>query len=281
MNPLSVIIPTYNRALSLERAVESVLHQEGFRGEIVIIDDGSTDDTKKVVDRLKNRADINYLFSENRGPAAARNLGVSTSVYDTVAFLDSDDHWQSNKLAVQMKAMEDFPQYLISHTGEQWLRRGKHLNQKKIHKPRHGYIFDHCLTLCGVGMSTVVMRKELFLQQQGFDETLPCCEDYDFWLRISSNHFFLLIDLPLTIKEGGRTDQLSYIFRTGMDKFRIYAIEKLLLEYKLTNDQVWLAIAELKKKCRVYGHGCIKHGRKEEGVTYLAIAEKYNHLMDQ
>ena len=278
MQSVSVIIPTFNRATFLERAVRSVVHQKDFSGEIIIIDDGSTDNTPQKVEELQAKYPLVYSYIDNSGPAAARNRGVELARFQLIAFLDSDDHWQKNKLAKQLFLMQQNPAYKISHTGEKWLRSGKHLNQKNIHKPRHGYIFDHCLLLCGVGMSTVVMKRKLLIEVGGFDVTLPCCEDYDLWLRISRKHPFLLLPEPLTIKEGGREDQVSYQHRVGMDKYRITPIQKLLNEYNLNDSQIEMALNVLQKKCAVYGSGCIKHGRVDEGRHYLELPEKYANL---
>ncbi len=276
MHEVSVIIPTYNRAEYLRRAVESVCNQHRFAGEILIIDDGSTDNSREIVERLSGSHIIRYISTENRGVAAARNLGVSLAACDHIAFLDSDDHWVPDKLHRQMGSLRQHSQYAIAHTGEKWMRRGVHLNQKRIHRPQHGDIFAHCLRLCAVGMSTVVMAKELFLESGGFDTALPCCEDYDLWLRLSCEHEFLLVPEALTVKEGGRDDQLSRIHRVGMDKFRIYAIDKLLQSTTLSLEQRRLALAELEKKCRIYGKGCIKHGRPQEARRYLVLPEKYS-----
>jgi glycosyltransferase involved in cell wall biosynthesis len=278
MEPVSVIIPTYNRAAYLGRAVESVAGQRDFNGEIIIVDDGSEDNTREEVNALSRRHTIKYSYCANSGPSAARNRGVELSSCSYIAFLDSDDHWACDKLVKQMENMRRYPEYSISHTGEKWLRRGIHLNQKTIHRPRHGYIFDHCLRLCAVGMSTVVMRKEIYEEFDGLDTALPCCEDYDFWLRVSSKYRFLLIPEPLTVKEGGREDQLSHKYRVGMDKYRIYAIEKLLKEHRLTDDQRRLAVTELRKKCEIFGNGCIKHGRLKKGLEYLNISTNYSNL---
>ncbi len=275
MQSVSVIIPTYNRAKYLQRAMLSVCLQKNFKGEIIIVDDGSTDSTKEVVEGMKCSFPIIYRYIENCGPAGARNFGVELSSYQFLAFLDSDDHWKKNKLTKQLSLMEQNPIYNICHTGEKWLRKGEHLNQKNIHIPRHGDIFDHCLRLCAVGMSTVLMKRWLFEEVGGFDVSLPCCEDYDLWLRISCKYPFLLVPDPLTIKEGGRADQVSSKHRIGMDKYRIYAILKLLDEKVLNHEQHSKAIIMLNKKCQVYGKGCIKHGRIDEGEYYLGVADKY------
>ncbi len=275
MNGVSVIIPTYNREKLLDRALSSVLAQSISCNEIVVVDDGSVDNSRALVHHFDSQTPlpIRYVFQENKGPAAARNRGIKEANFQYLAFLDSDDHWQKKKLELQVAALKQNPQYLISHTGERWLRRGKHLNQKKKHQPGNGDIFQHCLQLCAVGMSTVMVKKTLFEHVGLFNEELRCCEDYDLWLRSSCLYPFLLVDQPLTVKEGGRDDQVSFQYRIGMDKLRIIAIKDLLSKQILSAKQRTLAYLELRRKCLVYGKGCVKHGRSEEGKTYLCLAE--------
>jgi len=267
---ISVVIPTYNRAPFLKKAVESVLSQTLQDFELIIVDDGSEDDTPSLIKGF-NCDKIRFIRQENRGPASARNLGIKNSRGEYIAFLDSDDWWDKNKLAIQLEKMQENPQYLISHTEEIWYKNGVLLNQKKKHKKHHGYIFDKCLPLCVVSMSTAMIRRCLFDEVGLFDEAMPCCEDYDFWLRVSVGHEFLLIDKPLTLKEGGRQDQVSFIYARGMDKFRIHSILKLLKADMLNPEQKQLALNELRRKCHIYGNGCLKHGRPDEGRYYLDL----------
>jgi len=277
MDQVSVIIPTYNRAELLVRALESVIHQDDFEGEIVVIDDGSTDSTRELLEKYIKRYGVIYRYIVNSGPAKARNIGVDLASHSLIAFLDSDDHWKRDKLKKQTRLLKENPQFRICHTGEKWLRRGKHLNQKKIHIPRHGDIFNHCVVLCAVGFSTVLMEKSLYHEFSGLDTSMPCCEDYDFWLRISSSYQFLLHPEQLTIKEGGRPDQLSMQFRIGIDKYRIYALKKFLDNYRSDHDRRKIVVDELQRKCKVYGRGCMKHGKTEEGEYYSSLSEKYSY----
>lgn len=274
---VSVIIPTYNRNSFLQKAVDSVLFQTIKCAEIVIIDDGSDDGTTEMITERYNGCNIpvRYYFQPNSGVASARNYGIECAQGDYLAFLDSDDHWHKNKIELQLEAMRKHPDFLISHTGEKWLRRGQHLNQKLKHKPCHGDIFSHCLKLCAVGMSTVMVKNELFSQVERFDSSLPCCEDYELWLRVSNKYPFLLVDLPLTIKEGGREDQLSFKHRVGMDKYRIYSLEKLIKSGNCTQEHITMAADELARKARIYGKGCVKHGKGKEGAYYIKLAEHY------
>lgn len=286
---ISVIIPTYNRSDFLERAILSVANQIFPCSELIIVDDGSSDETGKTVERLARQLSfpLKYFYQENKGAAAARNTGLRNASYRHICFLDSDDRFMPEKLSSQLKAMQQTG-YLISHTREIWFRRGKLLNQKKKHRPRGGYIFKKCLQMCVVGMSTVMADRSLFDKYGYFDESLPCCEDYDFWLRVSVREKFLLVPHQLTIKDGGRDDQLSVVYRMGMDRYRVQSIVNLLENVSLDESQYALALTELEKKCAIYGNGCLKHGREEEGEYYLRLPdayvgseetrEPYNHL---
>jgi len=278
---VSVVIPTYNRAQYLARAVLSVCRQTCRCREIIIIDDGSSDGSAALVHKLAETSHIpiRYLYQDNRGPAAARNHGIRVAASETISFLDSDDHWHRKKLEFQYGQLLEQPDFMISHTMEKWLRRGEHLNQKKNHIPRHGDIFTQCLQLCAVGMSTVMVKRSLFSEVGLFDETLPCCEDYDMWLRVSALYPFLLVAAPLTVKEGGRDDQVSAKYRQGMDKFRLQSLQNLLSRQALTTRQREITIKTLVNKAEIYGTGCIKHGRSDEGRQFLALVEKYRELL--
>ncbi|OEU51314.1 MAG: glycosyl transferase family A [Desulfobulbaceae bacterium S3730MH12] len=275
--PVSVIIPTYNRAEFLNRALLSITRQTLRCAEIIVVDDGSTDNTPAILEAFSRteKVPLTVLKQNNKGVASARNRGIVRAAHEYIVFLDSDDHWHKRKIEMQFKALKENPDYLISHTREKWLRRGIHLNQKRKHTPQHGNIFQHSLQLCAVGMSTVMVRKELFSLVGIFDETLRCCEDYDLWLRVSCRFSFNLIDSPLTVKEGGRADQVSYIYRTGMDRMRIYSIKKMLDSGILTKEQTILALDEFNRKCSVFGNGCIKHGKVETGEYYLNLVKDY------
>ncbi|WP_028317902.1 glycosyltransferase family A protein [Desulfobulbus elongatus] len=279
---ISVIIPSHNRAALLERAIGSVLAQRRACDELIVVDDGSTDGTAALVERLAAGAavPIRLVQQPNRGAAAARNTGIRLARGRLLAFLDSDDWWLPGKLAVQAAALAARPERLIAHTREIWFRRGQRVNQKKKHDPPDGDVFAASLAMCVVGMSTVMARRELFDRYGLFDESLPCCEDYDLWLRVGCREPFLLVPEPLTGKDGGRADQLSAIHRQGMDVFRIRSLCTLLDAGVLHPAQRRAAVAELARKCRIYGQGCGKHGRPEEGERYRALAARYQETGD-
>ncbi len=276
---ISVIIPAYNRAVLLPRAIRSVLSQTLPCCELIVVDDGSDDATPALLQGLSAaETSIRVLRQENRGAAAARNLGIRAAHGELLAFLDSDDWWLPEKLARQAALMEARPDLLISHTRELWFRGGRRVNQKKKHDPPQGDIFAASTRMCVVGMSTVMARRVLFVRYGLFDETLPCCEDYELWLRVGCREPFLLTPEALTCKDGGREDQLSVIHRMGMDAYRIRALLGLLAKAPLSAAQRATALAACAEKCRIYGQGCIKHGRPEEGGHYLQLAENCRSL---
>jgi glycosyltransferase involved in cell wall biosynthesis len=275
MKPLvSVIIPTYNRKNFLKIAIDSVLNQSFNNFELLIIDDGSNDSTEELVKSFKDQRIRYFKLDKNYGPSYARNFGIKNSNADFVAFLDSDDFWKKEKLEIQYSEMLKNNDYLLSHTDEIWLRNGKILNPKKIHLKEGGDIFKKSLKLCSISISTVMAKKSLFDIVGFFDESLPACEDYDMWLRVTALFPVLFINKKLTVKHGGHNDQLSKRF-VGMDKFRIYSIEKLIKSNLLNKEKLKLAIEELKLKCEIYGKGCIKHNKISEGVYYLELPKKY------
>ena len=275
MIDVSVIIPTFNRSQMLSRALSSVARQRQLPSEVIVVDDGSTDDTRRKVAMIEDSSPLHlrYHFQANRGPAAARNAGIKIARRNHLAFLDSDDEWHRDKLALQYQALVSNPEYLVSHTMERWYRNGEHLNQKKYHIPGHDDIFDQALRLCCVGMSTVMVRRELFDRYGKFDETLRCCEDYDFWLRVAAVEKFYLVEQKLTVKHGGRSDQVSNRFRVGMDRFRIFALAKLIISGSMPLHRRTSACQELRRRCSIYARGCARHGKHDESSFYTKLAD--------
>jgi GT2 family glycosyltransferase len=264
---ISVIIPTFNRAWTLARAVDSVLAQTYAPKEVIVVDDGSTDPTPEVLAAYGDR--IRVLVQPNRGVSSARNLGIRCSRGEFIALLDSDDQWKPEKLACQAAFFTAHPEAMICQTQEIWIRNGVRVNPGNKHKKLSGMIFEPSLHLCLVSPSAVMMKKSLFDIKGMFNEDFPVCEDYDFWLRVSTDTPIYLVDRPLTIKFGGHLDQLSQSH--SQDRCRIAAILDLIQAGALTEDQKNAAVAVLKEKCLIYGNGCAKRGKKEEARNYLAI----------
>jgi glycosyltransferase involved in cell wall biosynthesis len=265
---VSVIIPTFNRSSLVPEAVDSVFKQTFTDFELIVVDDGSNDDTSEVLTPYKDR--LVYCFQKNRGVSGARNLGIQMAQGRWIAFLDSDDLWLPRKLETQTRFVSQNPGALICQTEEIWLRHGRRVNPQKKHQKFSGDVFAPSLRLCIVSPSAVMIRKDLFEQVGFFDEGLPAGEDYDLWLRISARFPIFLINQPLIIKRGGHPDQLSRS-TPSLDRFRIQALVKILNSGELTVSQYDLAYKELKTKCQIYGQGCLKRGRTEEGNYYLQL----------
>lgn len=272
MPKVSVIIPTYDRACILREAIDSVFSQQYSDFELIVVDDGSTDETKEVMSSYSPR--LTYIYQAHQGVSAARNKGIDHARGTYLAFLDSDDLWLPHKLYLQIKLMEKIPEARICYTEEIWIRKGMRVNPMKKHKKYSGMIFEHCLPLCIVSPSSALIARSLLEEVGEFDEELGVCEDYDLWLRISARYPIYLIDTPLIIKRGGHDDQLSKAVN-GQDRFRIKALVKLLKGDYLSPHQRELTWQELHRKCEIYGRGCIKRGKKEEGDKTLALAGRY------
>jgi glycosyltransferase involved in cell wall biosynthesis len=206
MSAVSVIIPTYNRAKTIVPAIESVFAQ-GYRDwELIVVDDGSEDDTAKVVESYGDR--IRFVRQENAGPAAARNRGVELARGEWLAFLDSDDTWRPEKLARHLEFTEALGVSVCFHdlrfvridTGaviESW---NSYLLQSRGREPVNGLIDPAELLMAGIDVlftTTLLMRTEAFTQAGGFAVDMPPCEDIDLYLRLARSHKFGFLAEPL------------------------------------------------------------------------------------
>jgi glycosyltransferase involved in cell wall biosynthesis len=258
---ISVILPAYNRCALLERAINSVLRQSRPADEIIVVDDGSTDNTPGLIsDKFPG---IKYLRQENQGVSAARNAGIDKATGNWLAFLDSDDTWSKHKLELQQQALLHNPEYLICHTNEIWIRNGKRINQLKKHQKSGGYIFEKCLPLCVISPSSVIVHRSVFERFGKFDTAFTVCEDYDLWLRLCAYLPVLYLEKPLITKYGGHADQLSRS-TWGLDRFRILALEKIIADPQLTPAYESAAQAMLINKLKIYLKGAEKRGKSDE-----------------
>jgi len=237
--------------------------------ELIVVDDGSIDNTPDLLAAYTEQ--IIYIQQTNRGVSAARNAGIRASRGSLIAFLDSDDYWLPDKLAIQAAFFDSNRKAKICQTEEIWVRNGVRVNPKKKHAKPSGDIFERSLSLCLVSPSAVMLRRELFDDIGLFDETLPACEDYDMWLRISRRYPVHLIDKPLVIKNGGHPDQLSR--QPGLDKYRIRSLFGLIKGGRLSHTQLSQAAKMLKEKCVIYAAGCRKHDKEDEAVYYEHLAD--------
>ena len=265
---ISVVIPTFNRANFILKAIHSIKEQSIPVNEIIVVDDGSTDNTKEVLQDL----DIVYIYQKNSGVSGARNTGIKCAKNNWIAFLDSDDTWHETKIEKQVEFHKSNLNILLSHTNELWKRGEKIINQKKHQQKPSGFCFLENLEACKIGPSTVMIHKDIFSEIGLFDEDLIVCEDYDLWLRISKEFEIGYLKEKLITKYAGHENQLSFT-TFAIDQYRIQALEKHLeSDYK---DDVQ---KELIKKIELILKGARKHNNEilikkyEEKLTLLKNA---------
>lgn len=273
---VSVIIPTFNRGYCMAESIESVLNQSFTDFELIVVDDGSTDETLDVVRRYSS---VKLLaLPENRGVSFARNRGLDLARGSWIGFLDSDDIWEKNKLSRQMEWAEHHPDTQAIYTDEIWIRNGVRVNPMNKHRKYSGDIFRQCLPLCTVSPSSVLLKAELLADVGRFDESMPVCEDYDLWLRIAKRYPFHFIKEKLIVKRGGHEDQLSRKF-WGMDRWRVQALDKLLQDGGLDGERRDWVVAMLVEKCRVLINGFSKRGKSQDEEYYRNLAARYSGLV--
>ncbi|WP_455208720.1 glycosyltransferase family 2 protein [Kaarinaea lacus] len=258
---VSVVIPTFNRVERLAKALQSVLDQTYHAREIIVVDDGSSDGTQAMI-RQQFGEHVRYYYQDNRGVSHARNTGIQMSRGNWIAFLDSDDQWLPGKLQAQITALDNSSGYRFCHTNEIWMRRGQRVNPMNKHDKSGGNIYGKCLPLCVISPSSVLMRRDAFDEIGLFDESLPACEDYDYWLRYCSRYPVLYIESHQLIKHGGHHDQLSRRY-WGMDRFRVQALLKILESDYLSEQDRVATIEMVMEKCRILQSGAEKHGNSE------------------
>lgn len=183
---VSIVIPTYNHEQYLARAIKSVLKQTHKNAEIIICDDGSSDNTKEVIKKFKHHKKIRYYYQSNQGLASTRNLGIKKAKGEFIAFLDSDDYWLPKKIEKQLKIFTKNKQIGLVYCFHYWVSEAGKITGKKK-KNYRGDIWQDLLQgnlIVGSG-SAAVVKKECFDKIGLFDESLKSCEDWDMWLRIA------------------------------------------------------------------------------------------------
>lgn len=214
MPDVSVIIPAFNRSKSINRAIESVLAQSLKQFELIIVDDGSTDDLATIA-RSSTDPRLRVVSHEkNRGPAAARNSGVAAARADFVAFLDSDDRWFPEKLERQLDFMrQSAPEVRASCTGYSILTRYSPRGELRKDKPllRHRDLLGGCRVSPG---STLMVQKALFDEIGPFDEKLRRLEDWDWLLRLTARESLavmpdILAEIDARAPRGPNFDQVK------------------------------------------------------------------------
>ena len=276
MPQVTVILPTWNREKWLKTSIESVLSQTFQDFELIVVDDASTDSTGKILESYSGKIKT-ILLPENLGVSAARNTAIVQSDSNWIAFLDSDDYWHAEKLEKQIKQTILRPEHQIHFTDEIWIRNGIRVNPKNKHRKREGRIFKPSLALCLMAPSTVILHRELLERHGMFDDSLPVCEDYDLWLRLTAYHPVALLNEKLMTRHGGHSDQLSRKL-WGIDRFRVQSLHKILSQEDLRSGDRSAAIRMLRKKCEILIKGFRNRGNMKEIHVYQNITQKFSDI---
>ncbi len=264
---VTVVIPTYNRREFVIKAAQSVLSQSFDDLRLVVVDDGGDDLTPEALASEFCDPRLVVIRQENLGVSAARNAGARVAKGDFIAFLDSDDLWKPEKLAFQVRAMKENPEAALCYTGEVWFRRGKWANPCSHHSKFTGDIFGKCLPLCIISPSSALIRRGEFEALGGFDETLPCCEDYDLWLRITARHGVVFLEEKLIIKQNGHEGQLSAT-HWAQDRYRVAALWKVALDKSVSAANRRAALEFIVKKSAIVSAGAAKRGETSRAEVF-------------
>jgi glycosyltransferase involved in cell wall biosynthesis len=273
---ISVVIPVYNRPDLLNRALCSVSKQTTQADEVLVVDDGSS--SPPDLSDFYGHLEIHCLISDkNFGVSAARNWGIQQARGEWIALLDSDDEWEPKKLERQVQYIDQNPQLLAVHTLEKWIRLGNEVIPPAYLDKSSNRLWERSLKNCLICPSSVLLHRSVFESVGWFDESLPVCEDYDFWLRLLLNHPIGLTEEKLVRKHGGHSDQLSTT-TWGMDRFRIKALEKILKRSDLSDQQRKQALDVIIEKCSILEQGSIKREKYEAAQKYGDLKNNYLEL---
>ena len=270
MSKVSIIIPTYNRRDYITTALDSVLGQTYKDYEIIIVDDGSSDDTKEVIRPYGEI--IRYFYQENRGIAAARNRGIRESRGEFIALLDSDDYWHPEKLKRQVNYLTENPQYGMVATRCSSIAPDGTF-RKKNRPGKSGWILTDIFKSNFIRTSSALITRKCLDTVGLFDESLPECEEYDLWLRIAKDFPIAFINEPLTVytdnPQGVSTDSLAGRL------VRIKVLEKAYLKESIPPA---IYRKRLSRNYHYLGRHYLERGRKKEGMESLKRSLSLNPL---
>lgn len=264
-NPtVSVIIPTYNRAHLIDKAIKSVLKQTYQDFEIIVVDDGSTDNTGEIVKRFPDFR-IHYIcHANNMGVSEARNTGIRASRGDYIALLDSDDEFLPERLGRQVQLLENKSSEVgvVCSWSYNIDEKGNYISKRCLPK-KDGYIYEDLLSTNLISVPTVLRRKECFNRVGLFDDLLNTQQDWDMWIRIAKYYRFALIKIPL-VKYRIHPNQIS-----NNPEAKVITAKRILVKYA----------NELEKRPRAHskhyfyiGNRFCHMGKTKEGQRYLLKA---------
>lgn len=273
---VSVIIPTYNRADVITRCVNSVLNQTYKNIEIIIIDDGSIDNTREVI--LQYNKNIQYHYQHNSGVSKARNIGASYAKGKYLAFIDSDDEWNSMKIELQVDEFLCSKDIALVYCESQYISLdgvAKSTNADKL-ELNQTYTFLDVFKNPYFGMPNVVVLKKAFDRVNGFDTSLQTAEDIDLFLRISIDSSVRKINKSLTYVYESR-DSLSAGLNSYKDNIKVFN-NLISCNPKLFDDNLELVNTVMANLFLEYSRTLIWYGDYYESISKLfkSLSYKFN-----
>lgn len=273
---VSVIIPCYNHGHYLPHAVRSVLAQTFTDWEAIIVDDGSTDDTRQVAAQFTDPR-IRYIYQENRGLSGARNTGIAAARGELIALLDADDMWEPEFLARMVAALQETPTAAAAYCGFRWMDAiGNPLKQSVLRVVPPERFYEELLYQGSwISACSVVVRAAAYREAGPFDESLQACEDYDMWLRMAKPMQFIGVPEVLVfyrragVNMSDDVERMSDALTTVLEK-RVGPLETPTETW----DKAKRAATRQLYSLRVQGH--LAQGRTEESAENLLWLLRYH-----
>lgn len=223
---VSVVIPTYNRANLISRAIQSVLNQTYKDFEIIVVDDASKDDTEIVVNNFNDDRIIYIQHEINKGGGASRNTGIKEAQGDYIGLLDDDDEWLPEKLEKQMiKFQHSSEKVGLIYSGFYFVLEKNDKIMSEVCPTLRGNVYVDLLKDCILGSPTPLIKRSCFQKAGFFDEELPGCQDWDMWIRISKYYEFDFVP-EILAKHRVHGKQISI----NLDS-KIFARRRLIKKY--------------------------------------------------
>jgi glycosyltransferase involved in cell wall biosynthesis len=269
---VSVIIPTYNRSGLVKEAVESVLSQTVRDLEIIVVDDGSADDTKAVIESIPDKR-VKYFYKSNGGVSSARNLGLSKANGEYIGFLDSDDLWPKNYLEVMLAKLKSNSQADIVYSPIALVYTdGRKIESYKMLSPKTGQITADLFKSSFIWVFAMLCRAET-MENFFFDESCRVSEDSDSVLRLSLHANF---DFTADVEALHRISNDSLSESVGVDCTRLLTLERFY--YRLGGDKIIpkkTALKKLSHSCRKIANDFSKKGKRAAALKLYGRAIKY------
>lgn len=279
---VSVIIPVYNCERYIAEAVESVLAQSYRDYEIIVVDDGSTDGTRRALEPYMGA--IRYIYQENRGEPAARNAGIRNAAGEFIAFLDADDLWLPDKLELQIGYFDSHRDYGLVYTDDKTFDDNGIIEEsvklcRNLEQPS-GWIFGQLFMENLFQTSSVILRKECIDKVGLFDETLLIGCDYHMWLRIARHFKVGYLDKPLSMYRqhtNMATRTVSRNLRNG-EPWGVLVLKKILELYPETVSELGKAVVN-RRLSELYfslAYSCLDEGNASKARKLIGRALGYS-----